>query len=37
MKELFVVFLLVLLILPPILGIRRLRRFLRDHPKRNEP
>ena len=37
MKELFVLFLLTLLIVPPIIGIRRVRRFLRDHPNRNEP
>ncbi len=36
MKELFVLFLLALLILPPLIGIRRVRRFLRDHPKRDD-
>ena len=35
MKELFVLFLLAMLILPPIIGIRRLRRFYRDHPQRD--
>ena len=37
MKEAFVLFLLALLIVPPIVGIRRVRRFLRDHPDRNRP
>ena len=37
MKELFVLLLLALLIVPPIVGIRRVRRFLRDHPRRGEP
>jgi hypothetical protein len=37
MKELFVLFLLALLIVPPIVGIRRVRRFLKDHPRRDEP
>ena len=33
MKELFVLFLLALLILPPIIGIRRARRVLRQQRK----
>ena len=37
MREAFVLFLLALLILPPIIWIRRVRRFFRDHPNRNEP
>ena len=36
-KELFVLFLLALLILPPIIGIRRVRRLLRNQPRRDPP
>ena len=32
MREAFALFLLGLLVIPPIIWIRRLRRFLRDHP-----
>jgi hypothetical protein len=34
MKELFVLFLLALLIVPPVVGIRRVRRVLRQAPPR---
>ena len=38
MREAFVLFLLALLIVPPIIWIRRVRRFFRDHPQgRGEP
>jgi len=37
MKEAFALFLLALLIVPPIIWIRRVRRFFRDHPRRDEP
>lgn len=37
MKEAFALFLLGLLIVPPIIWIRRVRRFFRDHPRRDEP
>ena len=33
MKEAFVLFLLALLIVPPVIWIRRVRRFFRDHPR----
>ena len=35
MKEAFVLFLLALLIVPPIIWIRRVRRFFRDQPPRD--
>jgi hypothetical protein len=37
MKEAFALFLLALLIVPPIIWIRRVRRFFRDHLRRDEP
>ena len=37
MREAFALFLLAMLIVPPIIWIRRIRRFFRDHPRQDEP
>jgi hypothetical protein len=36
-KELFVLFLVAMLVVPPIVGIRRVRRFFRDQSRRDPP
>ena len=37
MREAFALFLLGLLVIPPIIWIRRVRRFFRDHPPQDRP